>query len=187
MSKSALPAIFLDRDGVLNFDKGYVHKLSDLEILSEVGRSLKFFKDSGFLLLVVTNQSGVARGYFSLEDVDLFHQNLNKKLFEADSVKIDDFFVCPHHSSGTIAEYSVICDCRKPKTKLADIAIKKWNVDLEASFMIGDKPSDIQLGKNLGIPSIQITNGQYEIDQDADFGCKNLWQAAEFIKNFRGT
>ena len=175
-------AIFLDRDGVLNADLGYVYRVQDLEILPNVGAGLQELKKLGFLLIVVTNQSGVARGYFSLEAVDDFNRALSAELWARSSVQLDDFFVCPHLVEGAVARYSIACVCRKPATGLLDQAVEKWGIDLAESYLIGDKPSDIALATNAGIPGIQILANQYGVSSDAACQAQDLLAAANFIR-----
>jgi D-glycero-D-manno-heptose 1,7-bisphosphate phosphatase len=174
------PAIFLDRDGVINLDSGYVYKTEDLKILPYAGRALKELKDLGYLLIVVTNQSGIARGLYTIEDTQQFHRTMIDRLKSEFDVQIDSFYICPHHNKGSVKEYSVNCQCRKPKPDLINSALQDWNINLKASFLVGDKESDIQLGNSFNIPSIQIT-GQYEASNQAAYQCKNLSEATQYI------
>ena len=135
--------VFFDRDGTLIQDKGYVYQKKDLTFLYGVPQALKILKRKGFKLIVITNQSGVSRGYFTLRDVE-----------------IDDFFVCPHLPSGCIAPYNILCDCRKPKPGLIYKAMEKYPIDISASYMVGDKLTDIWLGYSLPL------KGVYSITDD---------------------
>ncbi|MEZ4741644.1 MAG: HAD family hydrolase [Bdellovibrionota bacterium] len=179
--KDKKKAIFLDRDGVLNLDTGYVYKTTELQILPGVGEALKGLKAQGFLLLVITNQSGIARGYFNEQDVEKLHKFMNQELETNYGVAIDDFFICPHHPKGKIAKYRAECICRKPKPNLVQQAMKRWNVNLNASYLVGDKASDIELGINLGIQSIQVVSGQYDTHEKATHYCASLLEAYHFI------
>jgi len=151
-------AIFLDRDGVLNRDTGYVYRVDDLEILPGVGEGLAKLHDAGFLFFVVTNQSGVARGMFSLSDAMKFNEALAKKLRDEFQMNIEAFFVCPHHPDGTVAKYAVKCQCRKPENHFVLSALKDYQIDATKSFFIGDRDSDIECGVRSGLKTILIEN-----------------------------
>lgn len=142
-------AVFLDRDGTLNIDFGYVYKLEDLVLMPGVVEALWQFQKAGYLLIVITNQSGVSRGYFTEQDVTLFNNELKKKL-ALHNIVITDFFVCMHDPSDE-------CSCRKPSPKLINDAILKYNIDPMQSFMFGDKKSDVLCGENAHVKSYLIT------------------------------
>jgi D,D-heptose 1,7-bisphosphate phosphatase len=150
------PAIFLDRDGVLNVDKGYAFSISDLLIPQDVPDTLAALKKMGFLLVVISNQSGIARGYYTFSDVYVFHDALQMELYRLAAVKVDTFYICPHHPDGIIEELKQTCPCRKPGTKMVFDAVKDFNIDLKKSFLVGDKPTDIECAIRAGIPGIQI-------------------------------
>ncbi len=139
--------VFLDRDGTINIDKGYLYLPSDLEFISGVPEALKMIKNKGFLLIVITNQSGVARGKYTIKDIEVFHNEINKQLLILSGVTIDAFYICPHHVLGTVPPYNKDCNCRKPKPELIYKAADDYSIDLKASYMIGDKDSDIDLGR----------------------------------------
>ena len=128
-------AIFLDRDGTINVEKDYIYKCEDLVFEEGSVEALKTFKNLGYILIVVSNQSGIARGYFTEEDLKAFNNNMNEKLKE-EAVEITEFYCCPHHPDG-LAEYKKVCDCRKPNNKMLEDAIEKYNIDREKSYMIG--------------------------------------------------
>lgn len=139
-------AIFLDRDGVIIEDLKYNCNINNIVINNEIIPILKQLQTK-FLLIIITNQSGVARGYFKLNEVYNFHKHLIKILKDLD-IHICDIFVCPHYVRGTIKKYSIDCDCRKPKIGLIMSARQKYNIDLSKSYLIGDKQSDILCGEN---------------------------------------
>lgn len=145
----AKATVFLDRDGVLNEDKGYVHKPSDLKILPGVPEALKELKRRGYLLVVISNQSGVARGKFGISDVDSFHDHLRTELVRLGAPPLDDVFFCPHGPDDG-------CPCRKPHTGMIDNAVKRHGIDLGRSFLVGDKFDDIQCAVNAGLKGIQV-------------------------------
>ena len=143
MNASALsPAIILDRDGTLHRDTGYLIRFEDLEFLPGVEEALHLLQNKGFRLFVASNQSGVARGFFSLEEV----LTLNAKIqdfFLKKGIHIEDFAICPHHTEGKLPAYTVACDCRKPRPgMLLDLA-RRHGLDLSRSYMVGDSPRDV--------------------------------------------
>ena len=142
--------LFLDRDGVINKDVSYLYKIADLQWVDGAKEALKLAHDSGYELIVVTNQSGVARGYDTEEDVQALHAELSRRL-EADGVHILAYYYCPHHPEGSVAEYTKDCDCRKPNPGMLTKAIQDWNVDVDGSFLVGDKPSDAQAAESIGM------------------------------------
>lgn len=155
-----IACVFLDRDGVLNLDTGYTYKTTDLKLVPGVVSGLRKLHAAGFSFIVVTNQGGVAKGLYTLENVDQFHRALQKEISaQASEIKFLDFMVCPHHLEGTIAELTVNCDCRKPGIKLVTEAVKRHDVAIDKSWFIGDKVSDIDCGLRAGLRSIQVTQG----------------------------
>lgn len=169
-------AIFLDRDGVINYDPGYVHKIEDFKLLPYVTKALSMLK--GFELFIVTNQSGIGRGYYTKKDFLLFNDHLIKVL-ESEGIKIKKTYYCPHKPSDK-------CDCRKPSIKFLKLAEKEFNINLSESFVIGDHPHDIVMGKNAGCKAIYILTGHgekhiNELTIKPDFIAKNLVEAAKYI------
>lgn len=150
--------IFLDRDGTINVEKDYLYKWEDFEFEKNAITGLKRLNDLGYELIVVTNQSGIARGYYTEEDLSL----LNKKMCEElkrNGITILDCFYCPHHPEKGIGKYKKDCDCRKPNSGMLEKAYKKYNIDLKNSFMIGDKESDLKAGDKKGVTSILVKTG----------------------------
>lgn len=136
------PAVFFDRDGVLNVDKGYVFRKEDFEWMPGAIETVKHFHDKGYYVFVVTNQSGVARGYYSEADVKALHVWVNEELARQDA-HIDAFYYCPHHPAYGNSHYRQFCACRKPEPGLIQQALAEWPVDKERSLLFGDKDSDI--------------------------------------------
>lgn len=176
-----LKAVFLDRDGVLNLDKGYVFKTTDLEILPDVVPCLIELKKRGFLLIVITNQSGIARGMYDLNDVDLFHQHLTSEIAKAGGPTLDDFYTCPHHPSGTISPFNTDCDCRKPKPGLLLRAASDLGLDLQASWMIGDKDSDAECAAAAGVKAILVDSDKYRRTNKTAIQVKHLRDVLSYI------
>lgn len=170
--------ILLDRDGTIVIEKNYLSSVDDLELLPGAVEGLRMLQEAGYGLIVVTNQSGIARGKLTAETLAVIHAELERRLAEG-GVKIDAFYHCPH-----IPEDH--CDCRKPKPLLANRAAADFNFDLQHSFVIGDKPCDIDLGKNCGARTILVRTGyglHYEAAGiDVDFVANDLVEAAQYIK-----
>jgi len=143
--------IFLDRDGTLNPDPGYIRSPEQFELFPGVAQAMAKVKQAGARLIVVTNQSGIARGFLSIGDLDAIHAKLNRLLGEA-GVSVDAIYFCPHHPDEA-------CECRKPNTGLIDRAVHDWQVDLSRSYVIGDHARDMELAKFVGARSILVTTG----------------------------
>lgn len=137
-------AIFLDRDGTLNVDHGYVHQIDDFQFIEGSIEALQELKNMGYLLVLVTNQSGIARGYFSEDQFLSLTEWMDWSLADR-GVDLDGIYYCPHHPEGQ-GEFKQDCDCRKPKAGMLLQAIKELNIDPERSFMVGDKIEDLQAG-----------------------------------------
>lgn len=150
--------IFLDRDGTLNEEVNYLHRKEDLKILDGVPEALHMLKERGYKLVVVTNQAGVARGYYSEEDVAELHRYMNT-LLARDGAEIDYYFYCPHHPEYGIGEYKKNCHCRKPETGMFEMAEQVFEVDKENSWMIGDKLIDVEAGRNYGVRTVLVGTG----------------------------
>lgn len=161
--------IFLDRDGVINIDKvDYTYKLEDFKIIVGVLEALKKMKDKGFLLVVVTNQSGIAKGIYQHEDVHLCHEYLQQQCNGA----IDAFYYSPYHP---VDSESLT---RKPDSLMFEKAIARFNIDISKSWMVGDKARDLIPAKKLGIRTVLVG---HEDDCEADLKCSNLLLAANYI------
>jgi len=143
-------AVFFDRDGVLNSDKGYLYKAADLEWMPGAIDAVRHLNSLGFLVFVVTNQSGVARGYYSEAHVVALHDWMNAELAKS-KAHIDKFYYCPHLPDGTVEEYRRACQCRKPLPGLILQAVGEWDIDKQRSFLIGDRTSDVQAAEAAGI------------------------------------
>ena len=162
-TKVLKPAAFLDRDGVLVADTGYVHRIDEMQILPGVAATLKELQDRGHLLIVVTNQAGVARGYYGEADVVAFHEELARRIQAESGAVIDAFYYCPHHPDGEAFQYAVKCLCRKPGTAMLEQAGQEFPIDWELSFMVGDRKSDVECALNAHIRGFQIASGQYDL------------------------
>lgn len=150
--------VFLDRDGTLNEEVNYLHRKEDLRLLDGVPEAIRMLREHGYRIVVVTNQAGVARGYYQEEDVDRLHAYMNG-ILEEQSAGIDHFFYCPHHPEHGIGKYKTVCHCRKPDTGMFEMAEQFYEVDKAHSWMIGDKLIDVQAGVNYGVRAVLVGTG----------------------------
>jgi D-glycero-D-manno-heptose 1,7-bisphosphate phosphatase len=152
------PAIFLDRDGTINEEMGYINHIDRFKIFPFVAESIKIFRESGFKTILITNQSGLARGYFTEELLNVVHQKLINYLSE-NGTQLDGIYYCPHHPTEGIGKYKKECKCRKPNTGLIEQATSDHNIDLKKSYMIGDRYKDMVFAKNIDITSGFVLTG----------------------------
>ena len=149
------PAAFLDRDGVLNVDRGYAHRPDQLEWIAGAPDAVRLLNEAGYYVFVITNQSGVARGYYEEAAVHHFHAHMQDAL-RAQGAHIDAFYYCPHHPGGAVKEFAIKCRCRKPEPGLLEQAARDWPIDLDRSFLIGDKDDDLAAAKTFHIRGIKF-------------------------------
>jgi D-glycero-D-manno-heptose 1,7-bisphosphate phosphatase len=178
-------ACFLDRDGVLIKEVNYLSSPDQVHIFSETISALKLLKKINYKIIVITNQAGVARGYFSEENIAEVHAEINKQLAKY-NLYIDAYYYCPHHPKGTVEGYNIDCDCRKPNPKLILQAVKDFNIDLEKSFMIGDKISDLLAAKNAGCRAalVKTGHGSEHIEKTESLNFPILENIEEAVKYF---
>jgi D,D-heptose 1,7-bisphosphate phosphatase len=155
------PAVFLDRDGTLNEDLGYVHRWEDFHWLPGAKSAIRRLRDSDVYVFIVTNQSGVARGMFDEAAVTALHAKMRDDL-RASGADVDDIRYCPHHPDASIAAYRGVCACRKPAPGMILDLIAHWPVDAAASVMVGDKEIDAQAGRAAGIAAEIVRSGELE-------------------------
>jgi histidinol-phosphate phosphatase family protein len=147
--KGKRKAVFVDRDGTINYDSGYTHKLSDLKLYDDIIPVLKEYYDNHYLIIVITNQSGIGRGYYSVGDMREFNNELAREFLNR-GVKIEDFYYCPHLPDQG-------CRCRKPETGMIENAGEKYNIDIKNSVVIGDRESiDGKMAEKLGMKFIKV-------------------------------
>ena len=153
-------AIFFDRDGVLNIDTINLHKIEEWKWINGAKDAIKFCNDNGYLAIIVTNQSGIARGFFTFNDVNRVHNFVQGELYKI-GARIDAFYICPHvdDGTGTVEKYSIECNCRKPKPGLILQACKDFDIDVKQSYMVGDKQRDCDAGINAGCKGTCLFDG----------------------------
>lgn len=171
-------AVFLDRDGTIAYDVPYCSKPEDFKLLPSASEAIKLLNKRGFKVIVITNQSGIARGYFTKEALTRIHKKMKEDL-EKKGARIDAIYYCPHHPDDK-------CECRKPKTALFQKAIQEHNINVNFSSMVGDKQLDIDAGKAAGCKTILITSdatNKHDSDNSADFYTDDIFTAAQWIVN----
>lgn len=156
--KRRRPALFLDRDGVLNHDHGYVHRFEDFHWIDGAREAVKLANDLGWYVIVVTNQAGIARGYYTEEAVAVLHARVQQDL-QALGAHVDAFYFCPHHPEGAVPDLSVACSCRKPQPGMLQAALRDWPIDASHSLLIGDKDSDVAAAAAVGIAGFRFHGG----------------------------
>ena len=144
-------AVFLDRDGTINVEKYYLHTIDELEIIDDVPSALKRLRDAGFKLIVISNQAGVGKGYYPIDDVYIVNEEIQRRL-KKHNVFLDEYYFCPHTDEDN-------CPNRKPGIGFVLEAQKKYNLDLSKCFFIGDKLTDVKAGQNAGMPGILVLTG----------------------------
>jgi D-glycero-D-manno-heptose 1,7-bisphosphate phosphatase len=166
-------AVFLDRDGTINEEMGYLSDPSKVALLPGAAGALAKLRGAGFLLVVLTNQSGIARGYYTEKELEEVNGTLQGML-KGSGAEVDAFYFCPHHP-----DYGgkVNCDCRKPKTGMADRAAREMSIDLTRSYFVGDKCSDVELGINAGGKAVMVTTG-YGMEEKTLVEARGLRPAA---------
>jgi len=161
------PAVFLDRDGVINKDNGYVSEIDDFEFLEGAIEACIALKKKGYLLVLVTNQSGIARGYFSEEQFHTLTEWMDWSMADR-GVDLDGIYYCPHHNEAGIGEFKIDCECRKPKPGMLNNAIEDLNIDVENSILVGDKVSDIKAGIAAGVKNNYLVRTGKTITEEGE-------------------
>lgn len=153
-----LAAVFLDRDGTLNEEVGYVNHMDRLRLYPWTAEAIRKLNRAGVPVIVTTNQSGVGRGYFPEELVHRVHQKIALELAASDA-RLDAFYYCPHHPDSTHEVFRKKCRCRKPLTGMMDEAAKRFNIDLKSSYVVGDSNRDVEMGSNAGARTVLVMTG----------------------------
>jgi len=181
--------VFLDRDGTINEQMGYINHISRFQLLPGVEAAIARLNKAGIPVVVVTNQSGLARGYFPEQLLDQVHQKMNRQLAAA-GAHVDGIYICPHHPEAKEERYRRTCNCRKPKTGLLEQAAEELDIDLTRSFVVGDRWSDIKCGAAVNAASILVLTGYGRGDAEyigpnqsvqPDYVAEDLSQAVMWI------
>lgn len=183
-------AIFLDRDGTINEEVNYLTRIQEIKILPNTIKALQKFKSLGFLNIIVTNQSGIARGYLSENDLEKIHDEFKTLLKFNDKELIDDIYYSPYHIDGIVKEYKIESEDRKPNTGMIRKAQSKHKIDLKESLFIGDSFTDMKCAENMGIKRILVKTGcgegEYkkckEENIQLDYFADDLFDASQFVE-----
>lgn len=183
------PVVFLDRDGTLNIEAGYIRKLEDLNLIDGASDAVKRLNMLGIKAILVTNQTGAARDYYPESHIHDLNNRL-LKLLEAEGAFLDAVYYCPHLPEAKIEKYALECDCRKPATGLVEQAYQdNKNLNRELSFVVGDKATDVELAKNCGARGIlvetgygkRVQAGDYQWPVEPDFQARSIAEAVDWI------
>lgn len=159
-------AAFIDRDGVLNEERAFVYRIEDFEFLPGAIEALRLLKAAGYLLVVVTNQSGIARGLYSEADYLALTAHMRERL-AGEGIDLDAVEYCPHLPDAPVERYRLECDCRKPKAGMLERAIRTLGIDPGASFLVGDRLSDVEAGRAAGLGRCFLVRTGYSLSQEA--------------------
>lgn len=179
-------AVFVDRDGTINVDVDFLSSPAQLQLIPRSAQAIRELNELDIPVIVITNQSGIARGLYSEDDLKTVHRALDAMLLKSNA-SILDYFYCPHHPREGIAPYVQDCACRKPKPGMLNDAKARYGFDLSRSFVVGDKEIDVRTGKSVGAVSIQVATGYGTAEKDLcsdvrDHYASDLYDAVQFIK-----
>ena len=184
-------AVFLDRDGTLNVEKGYIRDVADIELYPGAAQAVRLLNDAGILAILVTNQTGAARGYYTIEHVHALNSRVAELLMQQAGSRLDGLYYCPHYKDGTVPEFTKDCDCRKPAPGMILQARRDLpDIDLAQSFVIGDKATDITFARNAGCRGIllrtgygeQVLAGEYQnLEVQPEKVCTDIVEAVAYI------
>jgi len=173
-------AVFIDRDGTINVNYGYINNPDDFKMYPNVAKGIKLLQENGFKIIIITNQSGIARGYFSEKSLEEIHDKMKKELSKEDT-GVDAIYYCPHHPDEN-------CNCRKPKPGMLEQAIKDFDIEIKDSYIIGDRMLDVEAGKIIGCKTVLIPEDKElvkkemtESDIDPDIVCDDFYSGIEWI------
>ncbi|MEI6127918.1 MAG: HAD family hydrolase [Pseudomonadota bacterium] len=184
-------AVFLDRDGTLNVEKGYIRDVNEIVLIPGAARAVRMLNDAGILALLTTNQTGAARGFYTIEHIHTLNSRVRELLHNEAGAYLDAIYYCPHYDKGIAAEYTMACDCRKPAPGMIFKALKDFPaIDIQASFVVGDKATDITFARNAGCRGIlvrtgygeEILSGAYQaLEVQPEIVCAAIMDAVEYI------
>lgn len=173
-------AVFIDRDGTINTNFGYITDPNDFKMYPGVAEGIKLLKEKGFKIIIITNQSGIARGYLSKEKLKEIHEKMTDELFEK-GTSIDAIYYCPHHPDDK-------CDCRKPNYGLIKRAVKDLDIDTRHSYIIGDRMLDVEAGHNAGLKTVLVPEDKEKIEKEKkesnvkpDYSCDDFYTGTLWI------
>ena len=187
-------AVFLDRDGVITQDPPhYAHRIDQLKLIPKSAEAIRILNKNQFKVVVVSNQSGVARGYYQEKDVEIYNSAMKKELEEG-GAHIDAIYYCPHYPEADVEAYRIVCDCRKPEPGMLKRAENDLNLDLKRSFLVGDKIIDIEAGYRAGCKTVLVLTGHgndevrknEKMNIKPDYISKDLYGASQIIKRDGG-
>ena len=184
-------AVFLDRDGTLNVEKGYIRDVHEIELIPGAARAVRMLNDAGILAILTTNQTGAARGFYAIEHVHALNARVGELLRQQAGAHLDAVYYCPHYDKGIVAEYTTTCNCRKPAPDMIFQALKDFPfINVKASFVVGDKATDITFARNGGCRGIlvrtgygeEILSGSYQVlDAQPELICEAVMDAVQYI------
>jgi D-glycero-D-manno-heptose 1,7-bisphosphate phosphatase len=190
MQNGLRPVVFLDRDGTLNEEVGYIRDVSNLNLIEGAAQAVRKLNDAGVAAVLTTNQSGVARGYYPEQHIHNLHERL-VSLLTAGGAKLDAVYYCPHLPEGSVAEFSFACDCRKPEPGMVTQALKEHADDYDPArtYVVGDKSTDVELAHKCGAKGVLVTtgfgqdvlDGKYQWPVKPDYIAKDLTDAVDWI------
>jgi D-glycero-D-manno-heptose 1,7-bisphosphate phosphatase len=189
MQNALRPVVFLDRDGTLNEEIGYIREISNLNLISGAADAVKRLNQAGVAAVLATNQSGVARGYYPENHIHKLHERL-VSLLSAEGAKLDALYYCPHLPEGSVEPFNCVCECRKPEKGMVELALKEHpEYDRNLAYVVGDKSTDVELAHNFGGKGVLVTtgygqdvlDGKYQWPVQPDYIAKDIIDAVDWI------
>ena len=178
-----IKAVFIDRDGTINVEKEYVYKIEDFELIPNAIEALKLLTNHGIRIYIITNQAGIAKGYYTENQFRQLTINM-LEMFEKEGIQVENVLYCPHHPEGTVPGYTMNCQCRKPNTKLIEDVVSQKKYRVNEMALIGDKNSDIEAGNRIGIITYLVQTGygkEHQINTTATYVKSDILSAAQHI------
>jgi D-glycero-D-manno-heptose 1,7-bisphosphate phosphatase len=178
-----IKAVFIDRDGTINVEKGHVHRIEDFEFIPGSMEALRLLTRRGIKIYIISNQAGIAKGYYTEEDFRKLTGFMTGQ-FQKEDVKVERVLYCPHHPEGIIPEYAIKCSCRKPEIGLVSVIMEQEGFGSSEVALIGDKNSDIEVGSKLGIRTYLVLTGygmEHRVNTNATYIKKDLHEAAQHL------
>ncbi|RPI29440.1 MAG: HAD family hydrolase [Acidobacteria bacterium] len=184
-------AVFLDRDGTVIEEVNYLSTIEEMQVYPFSAEALRRLRAAGFLVVIISNQSAIARGYLNEADLEKIHSELARRLTQ-EGARIDRFYYCPHHAEATLERYRQVCECRKPRPGMILRAAADLQIDLKASFVVGDRAGDVGVAQEAGCRSVLVKTGYGKTaveqlgDLRPDYVAENLLEAADWIIAYEG-